>query len=341
MIIFLYGEDSYRAKRKLEEIVLGYKKIHKSGLNLIYIDAKENDFNDFYRNFKINSMFAEKKLIVLKNVFSDAKFQEDFLENIENLNNTKDIIIVYEESAIDQRTKFFKALTKNVPTTKSRQSRGLTTQSEPSRIHDANKVGIGTKCQVFNYLQPAMLKKWVVQEFEKNKVKINTDALDSMVDSVRSDLWLMANEINKLSNYRAGSIIRKEDVELLVKPNIENDIFKTIDALASKDKKQALSLLHKHLDDGEKPLYLLSMISYQFRNLLIIKELQDAHRPYNSIAKKSGLHPFVVQKSYYLCNQFSMPKLKKIYQKIFQIDLDIKTGKIEPETAIDILLSEI
>ena len=63
--------------------------------------------------------------------------------------------------------------------------------------------------------------------------------------------------------------------------------------------------------------------------------------PYNLIAKKSGIHPFAVQKSFYLCNQFTFEKLKKIYQKIFQVDLDIKTGKIEPELALDLLLSEI
>ena len=97
MIYFIYGEDSYRSKRKLEEIIEGYKKVHKSGLNLIYIDAKEKDFKDFYSNFKITSMFAEKKLIILKNVFDDKKFQEDFLENIKNIEDLKDIVIVYED----------------------------------------------------------------------------------------------------------------------------------------------------------------------------------------------------------------------------------------------------
>lgn len=311
MIYFIYGEDSYRAKRKLEEIILGYKKVHKSGLNLIYIDTDETNFKDFYSNLKITSMFAEKKLIVLKNVFSDAKFQEDFLENVKSLEDAKDIIVIYEDTAPDQRTKLFKVLQKHA------------------------------KCQECNYLQPAALKKWVNQEFEKNKVKINPDALDLIANLIPSDLWKMVNEINKLSNYKSGSVVKKEDVELLVKSNIENDIFKTIDALVSKDKKQALSLLHKQLEDGDAPLYLLSMIAYQFRNLLIIKELQDARTPYNIMAKKSGLHPFVVQKSYYMCSQFSMPKLKKIYQKIFQADSDIKTGKIEAETALDLLLSEI
>lgn len=302
MIYFIYGEDSYRSKRKLEEIIKGYKKVHKSGLNLIYIDVNDGDFKDFYNNLKITSMFAEKKLMILKNVFENNKFQEEFLENIKNLEELKDIVVIYEDNAPDQRTKFFKALQKT------------------------------TKCQEFNFLQPAVLSKWVLDSFEMNKVKINSDALNLMVSFIGSDLWRMSNEINKLSNYRKNSTIKKEDVELLINPDIENDIFKTIDALVSKDKKLALSLLHKHLDDGEAPLKLLAMISYQFRNLLSVKE---------GGIRNSGLHPFVAQKTYYMCQSFSMDKLKKIYQKIFQTDSDIKTGKIEPETALDLLLSEI
>ena len=163
--------------------------------------------------------------------------------------------------------------------------------------------------------------------------------MDMLINFVGNDLWRMTNEIDKLCAFKPT--IEKDDVELLVKPDIQTDIFKTIDALASKDKKQALYLLHKHLEDGDSPLYLLSMITYQFRNLLIIKELQESGKPYASIVKKSGLHPFVVKKSYYLCGKFSMPELKKIYYKIFQADLDIKIGKIEPETALDLLVSEI
>lgn len=150
-----------------------------------------------------------------------------------------------------------------------------------------------------------------------------------LANYVGPDLWRLSNEIEKLANYK--KTIERQDIEFLIKPNTENEIFKTIDAFASKNKKLALDLLHKHLDDGEAPLYLLTMIAYQFRNLLIIKE-----NP-----RGSGLHPFVVQKSEYLCRQFSFEQIKKIYLKIFQIDLDIKVGKIEPETALDLLLAEI
>lgn len=320
MIYFLYGEDSYRSKKKLKEIIAEYKKVHKSGLNLTYIDVKESDYADFSQNLKTASMFAEKKLLVLKNFFGKSKkedgeslsvFQEKFLETISQLKEANDIIIVYEDTLPDQRTKAFKSLQKHA------------------------------KCQEFEFLQPAQLRKWVAGELEKLGVKIDSRALDLLVASAGNDLWRMSNEISKLANYKKSGVIEKKDVEALVKPNIENDIFKTIDALAAQNKKEALNLMQKHLEAGDNSLYLLSMIAYQFKNLLIIKELLDAKNPYPLVAAKSGLHPFVVKKTLYLCGRFSMEQLKNIYQKIFQIDADIKTGKIEAEAALELLIAEI
>lgn len=307
MIYFLYGPDSFRSKQKLKDIIGSYKKIHKSGLNLIYIDAKEKSFSDFYNNFKITPMFAEKKLIILKNVFAESDFHEKFLKDIKDIEKLKDIVVVYENDSVDERKKFFKELKKYA------------------------------KCQEFKPLQPAQLIKMISLEFEKKGVKINSDAITTLLNFVGNNLWQMTNEIAKLANYKKNGIVEKKDIELLVRPNIEKDIFKTIDALAGRNKKEALLLLHKHLDDGENSLYLLSMIAYQFRNLLTVKELIEKRKPLASC----GLHPFVVRKISYLCNYFSFEQLKKIYYKIFQIDADIKTGKIDSETAIDLLIAQI
>jgi len=311
MIIFIYGEDSYRSKIKLKEIIEEYKKVHKSGLNLIYIDANEKEFDVFSNYSRANSMFDEKKLIVLKNVFCNKKFQEDFLGSIKKIEDAKDIVVVYENDKVDERTKFFKTLKKE------------------------------SKCQEFSLLTGVALKKWAAQEFEKYSAKISPQTLDTFLNYIGNDLWKLENEIKKLAHFRKGQLIKNEDIELQVKSKIENDIFKTIEALAAKDKKQSLIFLHKHLDAGDNVLYILSMIAYQFRNLLIIKELIENQEPYGLIAKKSGLHPFVVQKTYSLCSKFSMEQLKKIYQKIFQIDSDIKIGKIDPELALELLIAQI
>ncbi len=277
----------------------------------MYVDASKTDFADFHNSFKISSMFAETKLMILKNVFSSKQFQEDFLEEIKILQALKDVVVVYESEEVDQRLKLFKTLLKEA------------------------------KCQEFELLDAKNTKAWAQKELQKNGEKINNDALDLLINYVGNNLWQLSNEIKKISAYKNNGIIQKADIELLVKPNITTDIFKTIDALAEKNKKQALTLLHKHLDAEDNPLYMLSMIGYQFRNLLVVKELSEKGLMYASIVKKSGLHPFVVKKTYFQCRQFSFEELKSIYQNIFKIDSDIKMGKIEAETALDLLVAQI
>ena len=112
MIIFLFGQDTYRLQEKLKEITEHYKKVHKSGLNLIQIDAKKTAFRDFSDKLKITPMFAETKLIILKNVFSSANFQEEFLKEAKGLIKLKDIIIVFEEDGPDGKINFFSFLKK-------------------------------------------------------------------------------------------------------------------------------------------------------------------------------------------------------------------------------------
>ncbi len=258
----------------------------------------------------MQGMFAEKKLIIITDLFSQQKFQEAFLEKLDVIHASKNIVVLYERESVDARKKLFKDLLKIA------------------------------KCQESALLLPMQLKKWVQGEFEKQGVTVADDALALLTSYVNQDTWRLAQEIKKLSSYKKAGIVMREDIILHVRPNIENDIFKTIDAL-TQNKKQAIALLHKHLEGGDAPLYLLSMITYQFRNFLIVKDLLEKGVPSYQIAKKAGLHPFVVKKSMALCNQFSFQQLKSIYQKIFAVDEAIKTGVLDPEMALDSLLASI
>ena len=311
MIIFLYGPDTYRSRQKLNEIIEHYKKVHKSGLNLKYFDLQKSSYQDFKDEIQQASMFKEKKLLVLKNIFSNPDFKIKFLEQGKNFVKSDDIILIYEENKISESDSFSKFLKKE------------------------------GKSQEFKLLEDYRLKNWVKKEFDNCQTEIDSKALGRLIDYVGNNLWQMANEIKKLVSYKKKGKIEAADIKLLVRPKIETDIFKTIDAIASKNKKQALSLLHKHLEKGDSPLYLLSMINFQFRNLLVIKDLIEKNTPYSRIINQSNLHPFIVKKSFQQAKRFTLPQLKKIYQKIFEADLAIKTGRVDPETALDVLIAEI
>lgn len=308
MIIFLYGKDTYRMKQKLKEIVAGYKSVRQSGLNLRYFEGEEILIN-FKDEIRQTSMFKEKKLAVLLNPFNNAEFKQEFLEEAEAFLKSEDIIVIYQEELVNKSNTLFKFLKKEA------------------------------KTQEFKLLMGQKLNNWIKKEVEKYQAKIDLEALHLLIDYIGNDLWRMSNEIKKLASYTKQ--IDTKCVKLLIRSKIETDIFKTIEAIAQKNKKRALDLLHKHLENGDSPLYLLSMINYQFRNLLIVKDLIEKSQPYYVILKKSGLHPFVVRKTYYSAQQFNLSELKDIYTKIFKIDREIKTGRIEPGTALDLLIAEI
>lgn len=313
MIIFIYGPDTYRSRQKLNEIVEHYKKIHKSGLNLKYFDFKKDSFEDFRDSFRSSSMFKEKKLLVLQNIFANLKIENDFSKFLMEFSKSKEIVLIYEKE-VDENNPFFKKLKKI------------------------------TKSQNYKLLKESQLRDWVKKEFQKYSNKIDAQALELLVNYVGNNLWQMENEIKKLVNYCGKNEIKTQDVETLVRPKIETDIFKTIDAIAAKNKKEALTLIKEHLEKGDSPAYLLAMINFQFRNLVIVgSQSTNDTRMFRikDMSKKLRMHPFVLRKTIQQARKFSLEELKKIYQKIFEVDLDIKTGKLDPETALDLLITKM
>ena len=97
------------------------------------------------------------------------------------------------------------------------------------------------------------------------------------------------------------------------------------------------------MEKGESPLYIFSMICFQFRNILMVKSCLGIEGGAESgfIAKKLGMHPFVARKAMYQASRFSRRELGAIYRKIFKIDVDVKTGRTNPEVALDLLIASI
>jgi len=318
MIIFLYGKDTYRLQEKLREIEGQYKKIHKSGLNLEKMDALQVEFEEFADKLFQYSMFIKKKLFFLENLFSNQKFKEKFLEKIKEIAKSQDLIVVFEKKELPKRDKLFLNL---------------------------KKYG---KSQEFEYLKGRVLENWIKNEFQREKIKVSDQAINLLLEFIGNDLWQLSNEIKKLVCLKEPlktrdliEEVKSEDVEVLIKPKLEVNVFKIIDALSQKNKKKALKLIQESLFKENKPLVILNMINFQFRGLLIAKTLMEEGKTLNDFLKLNILKPYPTRKCWYASTGFSLNQLKRIYQKIFEADLNMKTGKIQPEEGLKMLIAEI
>ena len=310
MLILLYGEDTFRSRQKLNEIIQEYQAKHQTGLNSMRFAENNLEFDKIRERIEAVSMFDEKKLIILENVFKNKDFQDNFFKYAKKnkLKDNKDIIVIFYWEG------------KLAITALKRQVSML---------------------EEFKPLEGINLNDWIKKEVNKNQAEIDPEAVNKLIAYVGNDLWQMSNEINKLVSYKAGKLINSQDVEIMIKAKIDLNIFKTLDALAQKDKKTAWRLLHEHLEQGENEIYLLSRFIYQIRVLLKLKDLMEKGTQYYNLAKISKLHPFVVKKSSEQLRNFTLDQLKKIYQQLLDIDLKIKSGRIDGATALDLLIGEI
>lgn len=315
MIIFLYGPDSYRARKKLKEIIRGYETSNKTATNITLWDCSQIDFAELRHALRAQSIFKEKKLVILEYVFSNIQLARDLAEHKKDLLEGKDhIIVFFEEGNVDKRSMLFKYL------------------NEAART------------QEFSLLEGVKLKQWIQKEFANWRVRIKPGVVEKLEKDVGNDLWQLSNEIHKLAAFsqsKPNSAVDEKDVDLLVKPKIDTNIFATIDALAARNKRKALALIAEHMEKNDSALYIFSMLAFQFRNLLIVKDMIEKRIPYAKMANKLNMHPYVLKKSYEGCERFSKEELENIYKKIFDIDLQAKTGKVAPEEALYVFAAGI
>ena len=185
----------------------------------------------------------------------------------------------------------------------------------------------------------AALDNWIGKRAKGVGVSITPDASALLANFIGNQLRLLANELDKLATYVGkGGTIQVDDVRKLSAQVQEARIFDLTDALAQRNRKQALDILHDLLADGEPPLRLISMIASQVRSLLLVKELSQKGMRGPQIASTIGIAPFVAEKALRQVGKFSVIQLESTYRHLLETDAALKRSRLTPEIALDLLL---
>ena len=185
----------------------------------------------------------------------------------------------------------------------------------------------------------AALENWITKRARSDGVKISPEASALLANFIGNHLRLLSNEIDKLASYVGeGKTINADDVRKLSAQVQEARIFDLTDALAQRNRKQALNILHDLLSDGEPPIKLISTITSQVRSLLLVKELAQKGMRSAAIASTIGMAPFVAEKALRQVGNFTMPQLEGAYRQLLSTDAALKRSRIEPEMALDLLV---
>ncbi len=297
-------------KKVLKDIA--QEKEKEGRLSVREIDVKKTLLSSIIRDFWGNEIFKQNKLFVLRSASSNQSFIGDFIEFFDKKELLDVSFVFLEKDPCLKESPLFEFIKK----------RGKII-----------KISIPKRNEI---------KKIAEEKAHKRGYLLDSKTTDLLLDNCQEDIDCVLVELEKLMAYKfKEKNIKEKDVLLLTKSRIETGIFKTIDAIAKKNKKEALRLIENHLKSGDPPLYLFKMIIFQFRNLLSVKEGEEGGINKITANNFSGMHPFVVKKSLLQTKNFTLPQLKKIYKKLFQIDLAIKKGKITPKEGLELFILDL
>ncbi len=198
------------------------------------------------------------------------------------------------------------------------------------------------KHETFQPLREAQLKDWVRERTRREKSTIAPAAIDLLVRTVGSNLWIMSNELEKLAIYADGRRIETEDVELLTGYTQQQNIFALVDTIVEGRTQIAGRQLEQTIQSGASPSYVMAMLARQMRMIAIAQGMKKQGTPISEARGRLGLTmDFAARRVLEQAGRYSLPRLKQVYRLLVEADLAIKTGRYEPEMAVSLLVTEL
>lgn len=179
----------------------------------------------------------------------------------------------------------------------------------------------------FKPLEDAELMKWARDKVTEAGSTIDERTLRHLIALIGPDVRRLTVEIEKLVTAALPQKnVSLELIDSLVPNTREIDNFQLTDQLLSGNKDKALQVMKKILDDGAEPLMLLGLLSYNFRRLLMAKDMMEQGMPRPEVAKVLRMRYSDQEHFLAAARRAGTAKLKDVLQRLAKTDLAIKTS---------------
>lgn len=320
MIYFIGGKK--QREFKYFEIL---EKIRKENVGIsesfFDVDLKENE--QFLEKININSIFSSRELVVLKRAEKLKNIEEilKYIANLEIVN--KEIIIDYDK----EDGKFGAKLKK------------LLDELEKNR-----------KMKVFLFQKETEEE---IRAYIVNELGINGRDLALLLEMIGNNPFKVRNEVEKIKVFLNGEKFDIEKIKNVVSVEKEYQIYEmTRNILLNnpadvmrylEQKKEYMGILYSLYSELET-MYKISSLKKRGRKFsrnynafkMEFEEIKEVFKSNNRIPNS-----YVIFKKLELEQNYTNLNLKKLVFRCWEIERDIKMGKIEMETGVNVLIMEI
>jgi len=326
VVYILHGDDEFAITQFMNSFQAKLEDSGMAVMNINHLDSNIHSFEEVQSAVSVVPFLAERRIVFLKNPLSglnNSKAQRRFLNLLENTPASTAFVLVEYKPLTSEKYK----------------RRGTFHWLEAWAESNRERAFI----KEFPIPKGGQMIRWIFEQAKSRGGEFSPRGAAKLAELVGEDTRLANLEIDKLLAYvNYQRPVDVEDVEKLTALIPEGDIFAMVDMLADQNEKGAMGMLHLLLETRD-PISIFSMVVRQFRLMLLARDVMDRGgdsadliREYDIYQK---LHPYVAEKTFKQARYFNMQVLKKAYQRLLEVDEAIKTGRIQGDLALDMLVA--
>jgi DNA polymerase-3 subunit delta len=213
------------------------------------------------------------------------------------------------------------------------------------RLGGANRLAkaitaAGGTVEEMAHLKGRALSEWVAKRAAEHGL---TPAIAAQVVRVTPpDLTVIDSELNKLAAYKeSGSKLSSEVVNELLAGGREDEIFKLTDNLLPHPTPEALRIARGLARGGMQPTSVAWRMARHIALVLEVRARQERGESLSDVKLGMSEHPFVVQKAYDSAKDFDSDGLEAALRAIRDYEWEVKSGQIDPELGLEVLLTRL
>ncbi len=302
----LESSDHLLLEKKIDSII---EKEKFQGEYRATYDLEEVALANALEDLDTYSFLSSKKVIIIKNILSSLTLENEKKHLIKYLENpSSDNLLIMTSDKMDAKT-----FSKKLKSLKTLEYQKLETN-------------------------PVSFAKNIFDDY-----KISNMDLSYLAELCNNDITKLNSECEKLMMYKIDTKeIGREDITNLVVKKLgdSNEIlFSLAKAIMSKDKKQALKLyndLKAYQIDANS---IIGLMASQMKLVSQIKVLKEKNLNVSQIQQNLNLKSsYQVKKLSEYIYSYSYNDIKTFFNRLFNLDYSIKTGKVDSSNAIELLI---
>jgi DNA polymerase-3 subunit delta len=194
---------------------------------------------------------------------------------------------------------------------------------------------------VFERLSEQQAARWAEAYLKRLGCRIEPSALGALIGLVGTDMTRLASEMDKLAEFAGGGYINQTAVSLLVPRARSASSFELWDAILERDRKRALRIAHRLMDDRTDPLAILGALAGLYRRMLIAKDLMARKAPAEEVMKATG--QYGKRAAIFNRRVLRTPRQEIVrgLERIAEADRRLKSSEATPRLQIDYLIAEL